>query len=198
MEERTQSSDFNLSIDRISESDLGALSVFSCGAELIDKFINKEIWLCYKYRYLTSYKCTNADTGEIIGVFTLSNDIVGLPEEEKDFICEAIPEYAEIFMEQSSYPAINIGHLAVNKDLQSNGIGRSIMEFVKMTFYGSRQTGCQFLTVDALNIDNHRTVGFYEKLGFELLSERDIGRPTRRMYLPLFEPDESISDSDSH
>lgn len=189
MAEETQSLDSKISISRIAEGDFESLSDFVCGVELIDQFFQSEIETCYKYRYVTPYKCINVDSGEIMGAFTLSNDIIQLPDDEINAICIYIPEYAEIFMKQASYPAINIGHLAIRQNLQRKGIGRAIMEFVRMTFYNNRMSGCQFLTVDALNIDGHRTPDFYERIGFELLSEKDIGHSTRRMYLPLFDMD---------
>ncbi|MDE6498231.1 MAG: GNAT family N-acetyltransferase [Muribaculaceae bacterium] len=180
--------DINLAIERIEESDLESLSSFCCGVNQIDVFFQKEVGACYKYRYVTPYKCVNADTREIIGAFTLANDLVTLPQDEMETICDAIPEYAAIFAQQSSYPAINISHLAIRKDMQRKGIGQKIVNFVRITYTANRSAGCQFLTVDALNEDGHRTVDFYtRKLGFIILSLADMYSPTRRLYMPLFE-----------
>jgi len=94
-------------------------------------------------------------------------------------------EYSEIFRRQPSYPAINIGHLAVRNDMQSRGIGRLIVEFVAATFSHIRIAGCQFLTVDALN--NPRTINFYhDKIGMEFQTVYDMGAHTRRMFLDIF------------
>lgn len=187
MAEKIQSLD-KYHIERITESDLEKLSVFSCGVSRIDNFFKYELELCYKYRYVTPYKCYDSNTGEIVAAFTLSNDIISLPEEEIKDICAVIPEYATIFKQQSLYPAINIGHLAVRLDLQRRGIGQKIVEFVRISYSIHRPAGCQFLTVDALNTDGNRTVWFYQrKLGFTCLSENDRYKTTRRMYLPLFE-----------
>ncbi len=73
--------------------------------------------------------------------------------------------------------------------MQSKGIGRLIVEFVRASFSHIRISVCQFITVDALN--NHRTVSFYtDKLGFEFQTLSDIGRHTRRMFLDIFsQPD---------
>ncbi|MDE6715219.1 MAG: GNAT family N-acetyltransferase [Muribaculaceae bacterium] len=186
MEEKIPFSDSDLTICRLAEDDYSVLSSFNCGDITIDKFIHEDVGLCYQYRYITPYKCVITGTNEIVGIFTLSNDVVILPMEEKFDICENIPEYVELFKRQPSSPAVNINHLAVREGFQRRGVGKTIVEFVRMTFHNYRQIGCQFLTVDALNIDGHRTTEFYEKLGFVLLSVNDYNKPTRRMYLPLF------------
>ena len=65
------------------------------------------------------------------------------------------------------------------------GIGCIIVEFVRASFSMIRVSGCQFITVDALN--NYRTINFYtDKLGFEFQTLSDMGNHTRRMYLDIF------------
>ncbi|MDE6544342.1 MAG: hypothetical protein K2K76_10310 [Muribaculaceae bacterium] len=185
MEEKIQFSIDDLLISHITESDYESLSLFSCGNDEIDDFFHDEVRLCSKYSYLIPYKCTIASSGEIAGVFTLANDVLNLEYEDKISFYNIAPEYSEIFIRQTSYPAINIGHLGVRSDLQSRGIGRFIVEFVRMTFASSRIAGCQFITVDALN--NHRTTLFYtDKIGFEFQTLGDLGHHTRRMYLDIF------------
>lgn len=189
MEVKTRFSETELSISPITENDYPLFSDFSCGVEEIDDFFHHEMPLCRKYHYLIPYKCIVIKTGEIVGAFTLAHDLISLPFEEKVVISDLVPEYSDIFMRQTSYPAINIGHLAVRKDLQKKGIGSFVFDFVRMTFATTCIAGCQFLTVDALNIPGHRTPDFYEyKLGFEPITYADMGDHTRRMYLPLFSP----------
>ncbi|MDE6378282.1 MAG: GNAT family N-acetyltransferase, partial [Duncaniella sp.] len=131
------------------------------------------------------YKCCLRSTGAIVGLFTLANDTLKLEYEDRVDFPNLASEYSDIFSRQCTYPAINIGHLAVRADVQSNGIGKYIVEFVRMTFTHYRGAGCQFITVDALN--NIRTVNFYTfKLGFEFQTLSDLGNHTRRMYLDIF------------
>lgn len=172
-------------ISPVSENDIPSLSSFSCGCTEIDDFFHGEVFLCRKYGYLIPYKCALKENGQIIGLFTLSNDILSLEYEDRVDFPNLSCEYTHIFSRQPTYPAINIGHLAVRKDMQSKGIGRLIVEFVRASFSHVRISGCQFITVDALN--NHRTVSFYtDKLGFEFQTLSDIGRHTRRMFLDIF------------
>ena len=86
----------------------------------------------------------------------------------------------DFFKRQSSYPAIDIGHLGTLLDFQGNGIGMFIVEFVAGTFSQYRQAGCQFITVDALN--NPRTVSFYLNNQFNFQTNHDFYSATRRMY----------------
>lgn len=104
--------------------------------------------------------------------------------EKEDFIddlkLEVDADIVEFFNRQSSYPAINIGHLGTSVDYQSKGIGTAIIDLVADTFTEYRQAGCQFITVDALN--NPRTIRFYSSNGFSFQTNKDFLALTRRMY----------------
>ncbi len=184
MAERTPFSISDIDFSPLTESDYPSLSDFFCGVECLDSFIHSELPLCSKYKYLIPYKCVIRNQAEIAGIFTLANDVLSLEFEDKVSFPDLSAEYADIFMRQPTYPAINIGHLAVRHDLQSLGFGKFIVEFVAATFSKYRVAGCQFVTVDALN--NQRTLQFYcDKLGFEFQTLSDLGKPTRRMYLDI-------------
>ncbi len=159
MEEKTQFSVSELSISPITESDLESLSGFYCGVEEIDDFFHDEVALCAKYKYLIPYKCCLKESGVIVGAFTLANDVLRLEHEDKIDFPNLDSEYDDIFLRQTTYPAINIGHLAVKENMQSKGIGQFIIDFVRVTFSKYRISGCQFITVDALN--NQKTTSFY-------------------------------------
>lgn len=98
-------------------------------------------------------------------------------------------EYIPTFEKQTSFPAINIGHLGVRTNIQSKGVGEQILDFVLYTFSNYNISGCQFITVDSLN--NKRTNKFYVRNGFANQTNSDSYNPTRRMYLPiqLFQPE---------
>ena len=185
MEERIQFSADDLELSSLLEDDCNSLSNFSCGSQEIDNFFHNEVYLCSKYRYLSPYKCTLNSSREIVGLFTLANDTLKLEYDDRLDFPNMSPEYSDIFRRQCTYPAINIGHLAVKKEMQSLGIGKFLVEFVIESFLNYRTAGCQFVTVDALN--NIRTIKFYNsRLGFEFQTVYDLGAHTRRMYLDLF------------
>lgn len=188
MEERTQYSAIEFDILPLTEVDQGEVIRFSCGCEELDVFFHHEVFTCARYCYVSPF-CAKDDNGEIIALFTLSNDCIILSSsfDKQDFIEEVADmvddEYRAIFGKQSSFPAVNIGHLAVRKDLQSKRIGQDILDFVVATFSNYRIAGCQFITVDSLN--NPRTNRFYMRNGFQVQTNSDACMPTRRMYLPI-------------
>lgn len=184
MVESTLFSVDDIHLSPLTISDFESVKSFYCGVEELDDFFHDEIWLCAKYHYLIPYKCTLI-SGEIVGIFTLANDVIALEEDDKIEFPQMSPEYNWIFKRQCSYPAVNIGHLGVKTEFQSRGIGQIIVNFVAATFRNDPIAGCQFISVDSLN--NQRTINFYnQKLGFQFLTVYDLGKHTRRMYLDIF------------
>lgn len=186
MTEKIQSLDINFHL--LKEVDKPFIQNFTSGNIDLDNFFHNEVFICTKYAYITSY-CVK-EKGEIIALFTLSNDSIVLPSviAKEEFIEEVasmgiFKEYSDIFRMQTSFPAINIGHLAVRKDIQGSGIGSMILAYVINTFSGNIPAGCQFITVDALN--NPNTNKFYIMNGFTYQTLNDSASSTRRMYLPI-------------
>lgn len=166
-------------------ADYEDMSVFSCGVNELDKFFQHEVEECVKRHYLSAY-CAFLNSGEIVAAFTLMNDALMIPSqtEKEDFISdlqfEVDTDIVDFFNRQSSYPAINIGHLGTSVKYQSKGIGTAIIDLVASTFAEYRQAGCQFITVDALN--NSRSIKFYHTNGFGFQTNKDSCSETRRMY----------------
>ncbi len=71
------------------------------------------------------------------------------------------------------YPAAKIGRLAVDKDFQDQGIGTFLIKSLVQSFIRKNKTGCQFITVDAINDNTQRTIKFYENNGFKYLTMND-------------------------
>lgn len=79
-----------------------------------------------------------------------------------------------------SFPAIKIGRLAVC--MQEKGYGRLIIDWIiDYAIKCNETSACKFVTVDAYNA----SLGFYEKMNFVYLSEKDKHDDTRQMYLDL-------------
>ena len=189
MVEKTQFSDIDISINKLLREDLKQVLSFSCGCEELDKFFHEEIYLCSKHHHVSAYCAKSVHNNEIVAIFTLANDSVVIDniEDKEEFILESkakiSDEYISTFERQTSFPAINIGHLGVHKDMQSKGIGEQILDLVLYTFINYNTSGCQFITVDSLN--NPRTNKFYAKNGFLNQTDSDKYSSTRRMYLPI-------------
>lgn len=172
-------------IRRFEDADFEKMSAFSCGVSELDDFFREEVRECVEKHYLSAY-CAEVPNGAIIAAFTLMNDAVMIAgeTEKSDFIYdlkfEVENEIIDFFKRQTSYPAINIGHLGVSIPYQNRGIGTEIIDFVVYSFSQYRQTGCQFVTVDALK--NEKTIKFYLDNGFTFQTNKDATAPTRRMY----------------
>lgn len=185
MEERTHYSDIDFQVRLMTDADYENMSAFSCGVEELDNFFRFEVKECVKYRYLSAY-CAFLNSGEIIAAFTLMNDalIIISQTEKEDFIddlkWETETDIVDFFNRQSSYPAINIGHLGTSLKYQDKGIGTAIIDLVTETFANYHQAGCQFITVDALN--NRRSIKFYQDNLFNFQTNKDFYALTRRMY----------------
>lgn len=169
----------------MTDADYENMSAFSCGVDELDRFFRYEVRECVCRRYLSSY-CALLDSEEIVAAFTLMNDalMISGPTEKEDFIddlrLETSSDIVDFFNRQTSYPAVNIGHLGISVNCQSHGIGTAIIDLVADTFAHYRQAGCQFITVDALN--NERASRFYLKNLFSYQTNRDFYSATRRMY----------------
>ncbi len=177
--------DSRIQIRLMNDADYENMSAFSCSVKALDDFFHFEVKECVRRRYLSAYTVF-LDSGEIVAAFTLMNDalMIGSQTEKEDFIddlkLETDEDVVAFLNRQSSYPAINIGHLGILECYQSMGIGSMIIDLVADTYAKHRQSGCQFITVDALN--NGRTTKFYRKNSFGFQTNRDSTSPTRRMY----------------
>lgn len=169
----------------MTEADYENMSAFSCGVRELDDFFHYEVKECVRRRYLSAYSVF-INSGEIVAAFTLMNDalMIGSQVEKEDFIddlkLETKEDIVDFLNRQTSYPAINIGHLGTLTEYQGRGIGSMIIDLVADTYTKHRQAGCQFITVDALN--NSQTTKFYCKNSFSFQTNRDSVSPTRRMY----------------
>lgn len=185
MEERTPSLDIDFQIRLLTEEDFDRLSTFSCGVLELDNFFRYEVRECVNYHYLSAY-CAFLASGEIVAAFTLMNDALMITNsfDKEEFIhdlqFEIRKDIVEFFSRQTSYPAINIGHLGTALGYQGRGIGSAIVDLVAETFSNDKRSGCQFITVDSLN--NSKTNNFYYKNSFSFQTEKDSTKPTRRMY----------------
>ena len=185
MEARTPSLDIDFQIRLLTEEDFEKLSSFSCAVPELDNFFCSEVRECVKYHYLSAY-CALLNTGEIIAAFTLMNDALMItnPYEKEEFIddlqFETPKDIVDFFSRQTSFPAINIGHLGTAVKYQRLGVGSAIIDLVSETFSNDKRAGCQFITVDSLN--NPKTNNFYCQNSFSFQTNKDSTKPTRRMY----------------
>lgn len=155
-----------------------------------DAFLQEQALLCKNYCFILS-----DDSKKVVATFTLLNDsIKKIPNARKKKVEKNIPHGKHY----SSYPAVMIGRLGVDKNYQSLHIGTEIINFIKAWFLDPlNKTGCRFILVDSYN--KEKTIKFYANNGFSFLfgSEeqekefRNIPKEkslkTRLMYFDLIE-----------
>ena len=160
---------------------------FDCGNDDLNEYLFKEAAIHQKHLGFVTYLLETST--ETIAYYSLSNDLLTI--QDKENFSEEISElnihndYYEYFFEQDTYPAVKIGRLAVTKDFQSMGIGEFIIDSLVNNFKINNKTGCQFITVDAINTT--RVISFYERNKFVPLTINDCNKHSRQMYLPIIE-----------
>lgn len=156
---------------------------FDCGDADLNEFLRDDA-----VTYLTELLSVTylvMDEKRVAGFFSLSNDkLTCAPDEDGtkatwNRLQRTIPNKKR----RKSYPAVKVGRLGVCADMQRSGLGRQILDWLKILFLTANRTGCRFITVDAYN--NPRTIGFYERNDFRFLTPADEKADTRQMYFDL-------------
>lgn len=153
---------------------------FNCGDPDLNDFFTNDSIVSDKQLLSVTYLALD-ENGEGIAFFSVSNDSV--KKESSDI---AKNRWRNISPQQkrfSSMPAVKIGRLATRDDLQGQGIGSEVMDFIKFWFTQGNKTGCKFILVDAYN--DTRVLQFYKDNGFDFLVSKDQDEKTRLMYFDL-------------
>ena len=176
-------------IVRVRLTDSYPVKPFDCGVMDLNDFLFDDAKTHLKYLSAITYLFENKD--KTIAYYSLQNDLLNIdPYVDKDFdreISDIIADKDYSFLLEmkdiSAYPAAKIGRFAVDSDFQRCGYGTQILNLIVMSFITNNKTGCQFITVDALN--NVETIRFYEKNGFSFVTLYDCNQPSRQMYKNL-------------
>ena len=153
-------SDYRLvSIKEIQRKSL--LKNFDCGIEQLNEFLsryaikNDELGIGRTFIALNS-------SNYILGYFTLATAQVAYQE---------IPDECKGKLPKYPIPALRIARLAVNKELQGNGIGKWLLSqvFIKAVQV-SDITGLYLIIVDA----KETSKSFYEYYGFQRLVDEEL------------------------
>jgi len=138
---------------------------FSCGDNDLDDFFANNTGNYERQMLGKSYCCCLIENPSVIVcAFTVSNagmDVRHLPGSRRKKVINVFPREKRL----SSYPAILIGRMGVNKEFSGRGIGSELLEIIcAWAIDPDNKFACRFLTVDAYN--NEATRKFYEANGF--------------------------------
>lgn len=163
---------------------------FDCGDPDLNEFF-KEDSIRSGNELLSVTYIAESDSGDVLAFFSVSND--SIREEDAPSKTRFRKKILQLLPHDKRYkstPAVKIGRFAVCNCQKGDGIGTRLVDFIKAWFTVGNKTGCRFLLVDAYN--NQKTTHFYEKNGFEFLSqEAEDGDETRTMYFDLMRFKES-------
>jgi GNAT superfamily N-acetyltransferase len=178
-----------LEIAKVRLTDTYSIKPFDCGVADLNDFLFNDAKTHLKYLSSVTYLFETKD--KTIAYYSLQNDLLRIdPHTDKDFdreISDIISDNDYSFLlemkELSTFPSAKIGRFAVDMEFQRCGYGTQILRLIIVDFLTNNKTGCQFLTVDALN--NMDTLRFYEKNGFSLVTSLDYNKLSRQMYRTL-------------
>ena len=166
-----------LLIQRVT--DFSGIEQFECGITQMDNFLHEHLEDCSKSHYCTTYFVRFEHDGDIVALFSLSNDSVDIDSDDfEDMRIGAsgtdLPLVDELFREQFeqkyTYPALEITYLAVSKKYQSMKIGSAIIDIIANMAREQKLSVCVFLTVKALVTKEYIALSFYEKNQFARLT----------------------------
>lgn len=155
------------------------INEFNCtqdeGKKDIAEFLKHHAYELQKSNMAITRLFFNA-SGELVGYFTLFNDIV--PRIGKSKLVKeqwALPN-------ERFYPAIRLHYFGVDDRYKRMGIGHTMIhEVFNLCYNIAQQSGCTFISIEALL----SAVDFYKKYDFKV-----IGRNNARYYNMVFKIEE--------
>lgn len=145
----------------------------------MDNFIHDYLSACSICHFCATYYVRFKPKGDVIALFSLSNDSVDLAEDDFDDMRTGTAGtgfpvvdagFLERFENKCTYPAIEITYLAVSKKYQRLKIGSTLVNFIANLARNLKVSGCVFLTVNALQTKEYSAVPFYQNNHFAKLT----------------------------
>ena len=156
-----------------------SLMSFESGNAQMDDFIHDYLAACSRSHFCVTYYVRLVPKGDIVALFSLSNDSIDLSEEDFDDMRIGAAGTEMPFIEHSfrarfeqkcTYPSLEITYLAVSKEYQRLKIGSALIDFIANMARTQNVSGCVFLTVNALHTSTYTAVDFYGKNHFAKLT----------------------------
>jgi len=149
-------------------------SAFSCGFAPIDNFLKSSLSGQIKAGMVTAWVATSGDDPAILGFYTLGAMAVRANLGPSKWQRASVPDI----------PVIYIRAIAVQKDMQSKGLGTALLvDAMKRCIEIADQMGAAAIVLDVLE-DKHfdRRWRFYADLGFQPLGDPDN---PHRLFIPM-------------
>lgn len=153
---------------------------FKCSEDDLNEFLFDDAKYCQRELMTVTYLLEYMEQNKTVAYFSLLADKIIFNPNEKD-VWNKLNRKIPNSKRRKSYPAVKIGRLAVDEDFSGQGLGTFILDNIKYAFSQVKRLGCRFITVDALQT----AVPFYERNGFQCITESDKGDETRLMFFDL-------------
>jgi GNAT superfamily N-acetyltransferase len=171
-----------LSLLRVDEST--TFKPFNCSDEDLNDFLINKSKLYFREHLATTFIIESKDL--TYAYYSILNDSLRVEEMNfaskssfKRFLHNLVPHRKRHL---ENFPAVKIGRLAINSNIQTTGLGTLIVNnIIDYAINLNDSCACKLLTVDAYR----QSLGFYEKMGFEYFTEKDIEQSERQMFLDL-------------
>lgn len=159
--------------------EFNSLKSFDSGNAQMDDFIHDYLSACSRCHFCVTYYVRLVPKGDVVALFSLSNDSVDLSEDDFDDMRIGVAgtelplienNFRERFEQKCTYPSMEITYLAVIKKYQNLKIGSTLIDFIANMARNQKVSGCVFLTVNALHTSTYSAVSFYEKNHFAKLT----------------------------
>ena len=172
-----------------------SLKSFDSGNAQMDDFIHDYLSACSRCHFCVTYYVKLVPKGDVVALFSLSNDSVDLSEDDFDDMRIGVAgtelplienDFRERFEQKCTYPSLEITYLAVIRKYQNLKIGSTLIDFIATMARNQKVSGCVFLTVNALHTSAYSAVGFYEKNHFAKLTpvpQMDVWPMYRTLWL---------------
>lgn len=157
---------------------------FDCNDEDLNDFLIHEAKKYYKEHLATTFIIENNDI--TVAYYSILNDSLRI-ENEKFASKSKLKRFLKNLVSHNKrhlnyFPAVKIGRLAVSNNIQKLGLGTIIVNnIIKYSIGINNECACKLITVDAYS----KSLSFYEKAGFEYLTEMDKYNSERQMFLDL-------------
>lgn len=145
-------------------------SDFSCGKEMLDRYLHKQANQDVKRKLSACFVVNDEETNLIKGYYTLSNNSIPL---------ELIPSQIQKKLPKSyeSIPTTLLGRLAIDNRFQRQGVGKlMLIDALKRSYEIAKTIGSFAVVVDPIDQDAEN---FYDKYGFIKLPD------SGKMFLPM-------------
>lgn len=156
------------------------IKTFDCGDSDLNAFLHEDAKNYLDSMLAVTYLLEDHEANKTVAYYCLLNDKIELDPDQKS-IWNKINRKIPNAKRYHAYPAVKIGRLGVSKEYAHQHIGQMLIMQIKMIFSRMNLSGCRFLTVDAYS----DAIPFYQKCGFNFLTTKDEGEPTRSMYFDL-------------